>query len=119
MFRLAKIEGGRINVHEPQMLTAGEAVTIGEALVLTGGKLTKCGTTTRPTYIALCTGEANTEIAVGRVESNQLYEVETPGTLTLGTKVTIDNNGLGITTTVTNGVAEVMYSDSQVTLVRF
>lgn len=43
MFRLLKIENARMNVPEPEYLevTAAEAVAEGEALVLSGGKLTK------------------------------------------------------------------------------
>ena len=81
MFTLRKIEGGRINVYEPTVYPVGSsAVTEGEPLVLTSGKLTKCGATAKPTYIALANGAASvgTEIVtipVGRVESNQVYEI--------------------------------------------
>lgn len=120
MFKLIKIEGGRINVYEPQILTVGaEAVVSGEALVLTGGVLKKCDGDVKPTFIALADAAANTEVAVGRVESNQLYAVAAPGELTIGGKYTINSTGTGITTTPENGVAEVVYADESVAHVRF
>ncbi|MBR2616186.1 MAG: hypothetical protein IKC69_05865 [Clostridia bacterium] len=55
MFRLLKIENARMNVPEPEYLevTANEAVEEGEALVLSAGKLTKCGAKVAPEYIAM------------------------------------------------------------------
>ena len=112
MFSLRKIEGGRINVFEPQYLTVGAtAVSTGEALVLTDGKLVKCGATAKPAFIALADGDANAEIAVGRVESNQIYEVPVsaaPTALTVGSKVTLGADGLTVTATTTSGVAEIV-----------
>ena len=112
MFTLRKIEGGRINVFEPAIYPVGTAdVTEGEALVLTSGKLTKCGATTKPTFIALASGKANTEIHVGRVESNQIYEVATSAdvsALAIGTKVTLSDDALYVTATATSGVAEIV-----------
>ena len=112
MFSLRKIEGGRINVFEPHYLTVGAtAVSAGEALVLTDGKLVKCGATSKPTFIALADGAADAEIAVGRVEANQIYEVPVsavPTALTVGSKVTLGSDGLTVTATTTSGVAEIV-----------
>lgn len=112
MFSLRKIEGGRINVFEPHYLTVGTtAVSAGEALVLTDGKLVKCGATSKPTFIALAGGAPDAEIAVGRVEANQIYEVPVsaaPTALTVGSKVTIGADGLTVTATTTSGVAEIV-----------
>ena len=111
MFTLRKIEGGRLNVFEPVVYPVGSsaAVTEGEPLVLTSGKLTKCGATAKPTYIALESGAASTSdktvmISVGRVESNQVYEISIAeentnvkiATLVPGTKVSFkfDSNGV-------------------------
>lgn len=119
MFKLTKIEGGRINVYEPQILTVGTtAVVSGEALVLTGGVLVRC-TSGKPTFIALANAPANATVPVGRVESNQIYAVAAPGQLTIGEKYTINDEGTGITTTTTEGVAEVVYADASVAHVRF
>ena len=55
MFKLIKIENARMNVPEPVFheVTEDEAVVMGEALVLTDGKLTKCGATVKPEFIAM------------------------------------------------------------------
>jgi hypothetical protein len=116
MFKLIKIENGRQNVPEPEYLevTASEAVELGEALVLNAGKLTKCGTTTAPAYIAMgavSAGETKRVIAACRVEPNQIYEVECTGThasLHPGEKVALSEDGLGVTYDKTSGVATVV-----------
>jgi hypothetical protein len=112
MFTLRKIEGGRINVFEPVVYPVGSsAVTEGEALVLTSGKLTKCGATVKPTFIALANGAVGAEIPVGRVESNQVYEVATSAdasALAVGAKVTLGDDGLTVTATTNSGVAEIV-----------
>lgn len=121
--KLIKIEGGRINVYEPQILTTDEEVVAGEALVLDGGMLTKCATTTKPTFVALASVKPTTEtpvveVAVGRVEPNQIYEVALPGDVTVGAKYALDADATGISTT-TGTVAEVVYADASVAHVRF
>ena len=78
MFRLLKIENARMNVPEPEYLevTDGEAVAEGEALMLASGKLTKCGATTAPQYIAMgvkTAADTKRTIPVCRVEKNQVY----------------------------------------------
>lgn len=116
MFKLIKIENGRQNVPEPEYLdvAASEAVALGEALVLTAGKLTKCGPTATPTHISM--GEVSASatkrnIAACRVESNQVYEVEcsaVPTALVPGDKVTLTTDALGVTATKDSGVAKVV-----------
>ena len=115
MFKLLKIENARMNVPEPVFheATAGEAIAIGEALVLTSGKLTKCGATTKPEFIAigqLSASAADRKVAVCRVESNQVYEVPVtaaPTSLKVGDKVTIHTDGLQVTATKDGGVVTV------------
>ena len=80
MFKLIKIENGRMNVPEPVYhdVTDDEAVEYGEALVLASGKFTKCGATVKPTHIAMGSVAADATkrtLAAARVEDNQLYEV--------------------------------------------
>ena len=112
MFKLLKIENARMNVPEPVFheATANEAISIGEALVLSSGKLTICPTTTKPEFIAigqLGASDANRKVAVCRVESNQVYEVPVtvaPTGLKVGDKVAIHTDGLQITEDTTNGV---------------
>jgi len=116
MFKLLKIENARQNVPEPEFyeVTASEAVVEGEALVLSSGKLTKCGATSTPTHIAMadCAAAAtNRKIPVCRVESNQIYEVDTsadPSSLVPGNKVTLHTDGLKVTATTTSGVITVI-----------
>ena len=115
MFRLIKIENARMNVPEPVFheVTASEAVQLGEALVLTSGKLTKCGATAKPEFIAMadCAADAaNRLIPVARVEANQLYEVPVtaaPTSLVEGDKVTLHTDGMQVTATTTSGVVTV------------
>jgi len=116
MFRLLKIENARMNVPEPVYLDvkASEAVEEGEALVLTSGKLTKCGATATPEYIAMAakaaTDTART-IPACRVESNQVYAVPVtaaPTSLVAGSKVTLYTDGLQVTATTTDGVVTVV-----------
>lgn len=115
MFKLLKIENGRMNVPEPVIheVTAGETVAVGEALVLTSGKLTKCGATTAPQFIAMGRKKAddtNRRLAVCRVESNQVYETRitaAPTSLKEGDKVTLFTDGMQVTATTTSGVATI------------
>lgn len=116
MFKLIKIENGRQNIPEPEYLevAASEAVSLGEALSLASGKLTKCSPTTAPAYIAMGEVTATTAkriIAACRVEPNQVYEVEcsaAPSALVVGDKVTITSDALGVTATTASGVAKVV-----------
>ena len=115
MFRLIKIENARMNVPEPVFheVTASKAVQLGEALVLTSGKLTKCGATAKPEFIAMadCAADAAKRlIPVARVEANQLYEVPVtaaPTSLVEGNKVTLHTDGMQVTATTTSGVVTV------------
>lgn len=115
MFKLIKIENARMNVPEPVFheVTASEAVIMGEALVLASGKLTKCGATVKPEFIAMadCAADAAKRlIPAARVEPNQLYEVPVqaaPTSLVEGSKVTLHTDGLQVTATTTSGVVTV------------
>lgn len=115
MFKLIKIENARMNVPEPVFheVTEDEAVVMGEALVLTNGKLTKCVATVKPEFIAMadCAADAAKRlIPAARVEPNQLYEVPVqaaPTSLVEGSKVTLHTDGLQVTTTTASGVVTV------------
>ena len=116
MFKLVKIENGRQNVPEPEYLDvkSGEAVEIGEALVLSSGVLTKCGATAAPQYIAMgaVAGSATKrEIAACRVEKNQVFEVPVsaaPTALVPGAKVTLHTDAMQVTATTSDGVVTVV-----------
>ena len=114
MFKLIKIENARMNVPEPVFheVTASEAVVMGEALVLTNGKLTKCGATAKPEFIAMadCAADATKRLIPVAREGNQLYEVPVqaaPTSLVEGSKVTLHTDGLQVTATTTSGVVTV------------
>lgn len=94
--------------------TAGEAFAVGEALVLSGGKLTKCAATTRPQFICLteftCTS-ASEDLACVRVLDHIVFGTAwsvSASSVRLGDKVTISADGLFATATTTSGVAEVV-----------
>ena len=117
MFKLIRIENGRMNVPSPAYyeVTANEAVYEGEALVLNAGKLTKCGTTTKPDFIAMGDKTATAEdrmLAVSKCAPNQIYEVEGSGTtaptsLVPGAKIKLGADGLTVVADTTSGVVTV------------
>ncbi len=115
MFHLVRIENARMSIPEPEYLeaAAGEAIVPGEALVLTNGKLTKCGATTAPVYISLAgvgAAEGDREIPVCRAEKNQLWRVpvtSSPAALVSGTKVTLHTDACQVTATTEGGVVTV------------
>lgn len=117
MFELAKIINGKNNTPEPeyQTVTASEAYSEGEALVISGGKLTKCGATVKPTHIALksySAGSADTsDIPAYRITPDMQFDVPVsaaPTTLKVGEKVTLDADALRITATTDSGVATIV-----------
>jgi hypothetical protein len=114
MFKLIKIENGRMNVPSPVYydVTASEAVTVGQGLKLNAGALTSCGAT-KPGFIALgnksATDTART-LACIRVEPNQVYETTfsaIPTGRKVGEKVTL-SAGTQVTATTTDGVATIV-----------
>ena len=109
MFYLAKFENARMGVAEPHYVEAGATIQEGMALVLSGGKLAKCGSTTKPAYIAMTSGVSGQKIPVIPVDGNQLYRVPcTAVPASIGIKVTIHSDGLQVTGTTTDGVATVI-----------
>lgn len=114
MFKLIKIEGGRINVPEPQIFETQSEIVDGQALVFNNGYLIAATETTKPTFIALAnahgTSSKAVKVHVARVEPNQIYEVPVtaaPTSLKVGNKVTL-SAGTGVTATTTGGVAEIV-----------
>jgi hypothetical protein len=116
MFRLVKILNGRINQGEPVRLptTAGTSYSYGEALVLNGGKLVKCGETEKPDFICgedyTAPASDNRAIIVEPVSADMIFEVPfsaAPTSVNVGAKVTIGADGLTVTATATGGVATI------------
>lgn len=95
-----------------KQVAANSAVTyaVGDALVLTSGKLAKAGATVKPEYISAEKAYGKDVLSVYQVESNQEYEtvLSTGGTLAVGDKVTLSSTADSITVTTTSGVAEIV-----------
>jgi hypothetical protein len=95
-----------------KQVAANTAVTyaVGDALVLTSGKLAKAGATVKPEYISAEKASGKDVLSVYQVESNQEYEttLSTAGELVVGTKVTLSSTADSVTATTTSGVAEVV-----------
>lgn len=119
MFNCKKIINGRMNVPETESLptTAGETYKEGEALVLSGGKLTKCGATAKPTHISLADYTApasgQKDLPCYRIASNMVFEVpvtfsSTAAAIVVGSKLTVASDGLGVTDVTTSGVVTVV-----------
>lgn len=119
MFNCKKIINGRMNVPETESLptTASEVYAEGEALVLSGGKLTKASGTTKPTHISLADYTApasgQKDLPCYRIEKNMVFEVpvtfsETAKEIVVGSKLTVATDGLGVTDVTTSGVVTVV-----------
>lgn len=103
---------------EYYLMTNAEAVTAGEALVQTNGRLTKCGATVTPEFIAVKTqaaeATAKTPVPVIRITEDMEFETTanaTSATTLVGAKVTLHTDGLVVTATTTSGVFEISYTD--------
>ena len=103
-FILAKMDVGLTPPIEHKPVTESESIALGEALVLSGGKLTKCGATSRPTFVAV--GPAvDGEAPVIRVQDYMEFESSlgvAPAeqtTVAVGNKVTLHTDGLQVTAT--------------------
>lgn len=90
----------------------------GMTLKLSDGKLAKASGTDVPEFI--CVEEHDAAVTAGdlvtvvRVDHDTVYETvlsASGSSLKIGDKVTIATDGLRITATTTNGVAEVLYLD--------
>ena len=128
-FFLAKYEGGYVNVgpFTTYESASGEEIKAGEALVLSAGKLTKCGATTAPKYISMTNLDKNATnrvINVNIINKEQVWRAACtadPSALKPGDKITLSADALGVTNTTTNGVATVEKVDEadKTVLVRF
>jgi len=121
MFQRISSLGGDVQPFESYLLTDGEASVRGEALVQTNGRLTKCGPTVTPEFIAERTqaleATSTKPLPVTRItESDEFVTVATAtvASTLVGAKVTIDATGLLVTATTTSGVFEISYTDGVV-----
>ena len=115
MFRLMYDNAGGRSIGNPIRVpvTAGEAYMMGEALVITGGKVTKCGAAVKPTH--MCSqdqaADAKETVLVYPISSTMVFETGLsvpPASLTVGAKVTLAADALGVTATTQNGVCEIV-----------
>ena len=91
---------------------------VGMALTQATGQLALATGTTAPTYISMCekdsectAGDIIPVIRVGKDMSLETTFAAAATSIKLGDKVTLHTDGLQVTATTTNGVAEVVYMD--------
>lgn len=94
-------------------VTKAEAYTMGEALVITSGAATKCGATATPTHMCCRdqAADAAEYILVYPITGTMRFCVQVtaaPTALSVGSKVTLAADGLGVTATTTSGVCEIV-----------
>lgn len=107
---------------EYMLLTDAEGAALGQALVLTSGRLTKAGATVKPQFIAVRTQAAEatsvTPLPVWRVDALQEWTTQSTATVAAtlkGAKVTLHTDGLKVTATTTSGVFEIDDTDGATT----
>lgn len=108
MFKIAKMHTGKQRPMEYYEITADEEVKMGEALVLSDGKLTKASTVVE--FIALAEG-VNKTIPVIRVMEEDEFETEfnaDAAAVNVGDKVTLADDGLKVTATTADGIFTVV-----------
>ncbi len=97
----------------------GEAFYAGEAVVLVGGEITKCDTTTKPQFICVCDVAANSShgaIPVFAVSASMELQTvpDSPIPTTLvGSSVTLNSTATSCTDTTTGGVFTVTYTEGK------
>ena len=114
MFLIHTTDDGRIPGFE-YLPAAAITPKVGMALVANSGNLAVATGTTKPTYISMAERDgavtAGDLIPVVRVQPDMIFEVplSAAGTsLKSGQKVTIATDGLQVTATPTDGVAEIV-----------
>lgn len=121
MFYIHSVEGGYVPSFE-YMPVSAITPKVGQALVMSSGNLVVCSGTTKPTYISMCERaeacSAGDIIPVIRVTGDIIFETKNSAAFTSvkpGSKVTVSADGLEVTATSTDGVAEVIsFSDTAV-----
>lgn len=117
MFIPYKTDDGRVPAWE---YLPASAITpkVGMALTMTGGQLVKASGTTKPTYICMTEKDAAVTagdiIPVVRVNADMILETAfsaSATSVTPGAKVTVSTDGLQVTGTTTDGIAEVVEMD--------
>ena len=110
-FKLSRMDVGHTPPIKYLPVTAGEDVTLGEALVLSAGKLTKCGATAKPAFMAVGPKNAAGEAPVIAFQDYMTFvtTLQAAGSsLKIGDKVTLHTDGAQVTATTASGVAEIV-----------
>ena len=115
MFRLLFDNAGGRTMGNAMRVPAksGESYQIGEALVITDGKATKCSATVKPTHMCVKDQAANESetVLVYPISSTMVFETTltaAPDNLAVGSKVTLSADALGVTATTASGVCEIV-----------
>ena len=106
MFKLHTVGSAKTAPMEYIVGTANEAISLGEALILSSGKLTKASGTNAPEFIAVGSG-TGVVIPVIRIMEDMEFETvfsADASSVAEGSKVTIGSTGLDVTATTTDGV---------------
>lgn len=118
MFDLVRVFGDSAPIEYDYLLTDNEAAVMGEALVLTNGRLTKCGPTVTPEFVSVRAqaAEATSKTPLPVIRVTELFEFETTATATVattlkGAKVTLHTDGAQVTATTTSGVFQINSTD--------
>lgn len=117
-FKLYQMDTGITPPIDYVPATANEVFTVGEALKIASGAVTKCSGTTKPTFV--CMGPAeNGNVPVMRVQDYMVFGTTlsaAPGegaTIKPGDKLTLSTDALQVTATTTSGVATVVAIEGQ------
>lgn len=106
MFKLHTVGSAKTAPMEYYEGTANEVISLGEALILSSGKLTMASGTTAPEFIAVGSGKG-VVIPVIRIMEDMEFETvfsADASQVAEGSKVTIGSTGLDVTATTTSGV---------------
>ena len=112
MFKLIKIENGRMNVPEPEYYLSNAALACGQTVALSGGKLV--ANTATPTHITLgAASAANEKVPCVRLESSQVYEVPVSAVpasgISVGAKIALHTTGTEVVATASeSGIATIV-----------
>ncbi|MEA4816197.1 MAG: hypothetical protein VB120_04990 [Lachnospiraceae bacterium] len=118
MFLIYSSLNGAVAPTEYYSPTSGETISVGEALKMTSGALTKASGTDKPIFVCVGAARGDGFIPVSRVTEDIEFETlssATVATSLVGSKVTMGTDGLGVTATTTNGVFQISYTDGATT----